>query len=125
MGYRRKKTMTLRWVSGEMQGLEVEVRRVSVDTLFDVAATVDKRMASKENFRAAVNELVAFIVGWNYETDDGKPVPVSAETLLAEDADFTMAIFKAWADALGGVSAPLEQPSPDGELEAGLPVEVL
>lgn len=124
MGYTRTKTFDMRFKEGEMAGLEVRCRRVSVGTLFDVGAIVDRRKESKEAFTAAVEELAKVIVSWNYEDDDGNPVPISAETLLEEDADFILGLFKAWTDALGGVPAPLEQASPDGEMEAQIPMTV-
>lgn len=124
MGYTRTKTFDMRFKEGEMAGLEVRCRRVSVGTLFDVGAIVDRRKESKEAFAAAVEELAKVIVSWNYEDDDGNPVPISVETLLEEDADFVLGLFRAWTDALGGVPAPLEQASPDGEIEAQIPMTV-
>lgn len=51
---------------------------------------------------------------WNLEDDEGKPAPVSYETLKNLELFAARAIVKAWLEAVSGVSADLGKDSASG-----------
>lgn len=92
-------------------GLEVQVRTLSMGQLIGVWAG---KSTSADTFDLFAERLV----GWNLEDEDGRPVPVTREALLAEDDDMVQAIVKRWIQEVMGVSAPLESDSSAGEISA-------
>lgn len=75
-------------------------------------------------------EVLAFfaehaLVEWTLEDEnDGTPLPMTGESLMAMEPDFVDEILEAWRTAGSKVAAPLEKPSNDGdlELEASMPM---
>lgn len=86
-------------------GLEVQVRTLTMGQLVSVWAGEGGR-----SFDLFMDRLV----GWNLETEDGEPVPVTREAVEAEDDDMIQAIVKRWTDAVLGVPAPLDGNSNSG-----------
>lgn len=48
------------------------------------------------------------LLGWNLEDEQGVPVPATAEGLLEQPMEFSVALFRAWAEAASGIPAPLD-----------------
>lgn len=125
MGYTRSSTVKLEFKDGDMAGLEVEMKRTSMGGLFEVSEAVDGLDKTRKSFERAVATLADHIVSWNFEDKAGNPVPTDFKTLWGLDHAFIRELIKGWASSLSGVAAPLETPSPDGELEASIPMDVL
>ena len=127
MGYvRAPRVFKLVFTDPEFEGLEVRARSVSLDTVRRLNRLIDQDEA------AATDEVLetfgAALVEWNLESEPGKPVPATAESLGVQDQDFAMAIVAAWMNAIRGqVPAPLDQRSNGGvpSLEGSMPMEVL
>ncbi|MGW6502974.1 hypothetical protein [Nonomuraea angiospora] len=137
MGYTRPRTLLLRWADGEFAGLEIRARRVSVETFFDLVPLIDgKYDVLDPDDRVQLREMFAkfgeLLVSWNVEDEDedGRrtPVPCTVDEFMRQDPRFVREVLDQWAEAIAGVSAPLDQPSPAGEPspeELSLPMEVL
>jgi len=63
--------------------------------------------ASEQTIRTFGDRI---LIGWNVEGEDGASVPATGDGLLEMPMDFTVALFKAWAEAATGVPAPLGAP---------------
>ena len=82
--------------------------------------------ANLDEINGLYDAFGSVLVSWNYEEPEGHPVPATVESLRDLEFDLALAIIRAWLDAVAGVSAPLGEPSGDGDrsLEASLPMEV-
>ncbi|WP_326646050.1 hypothetical protein OG884_15475 [Streptosporangium sp. NBC_01755] len=133
MGYKRKKTFKLTFADGDLEGLEVRVRSISIERFLELAPLLDMTMSGGmtpediESIREMLDMFASVLVDWNLEDEDDMPVPCTAEALMDQDLRFVTGLMSTWAEHIAGVSAPLERPSPDGEpsLEESLPMEVL
>ncbi|MGI5286647.1 hypothetical protein ACQEVF_25365 [Nonomuraea polychroma] len=132
----RARTVKLTWADGELQGLEIRALRVSIEQFFDLAPLIDGKYdifdpADREALRELLMKFGKVLQSWNLEdeAEDGTstPVPCTPEEFIRLDPAFVREVIDQWAEALSGVAAPLEQPSPDGEPfpEGSLPMEVL
>lgn len=131
-GYTRARTLKLTWADGEFAGLEIRAKRSSVETFFQFAPVIDGGIdTSTPEGRAEFLELLlqfgGYLVSWNLEDEDGKPIPCTPEEFKGMDPRFVREVLDQWAEAIAGVAAPLEQPSPSGEPfpEASLPMDTL
>lgn len=136
MGYRQQaRTYHLVWNDGPFTGLEVKVRSLPVGAFLAIEASqhklqdlLAKGSATDEELQEVlepVQRIVDAIVGWNIEDADDRPVAVSLDGFMSLTQEEVTAILTAWANAGTNVSTPLERPSPDGELEASLPMAEL
>jgi hypothetical protein len=135
MGYKRKKTVKLTWGDdqGELAGLEVRARRISVERFLELGPLLEADFGSftaddVKTMREMFLEFGAILASWNLEDEDtDEPVPCTPESFIAQDLELVNAIVSAWAENVAGVAAPLGGPSPSGEqsLEASMPMEVL
>lgn len=55
-------------------------------------------------------------VSWNREDEDGTPLPPTLEAMEDEEPGLIIAISAKWQEAIAGVSAPLDEDSPSGEI---------
>ncbi|WP_367138843.1 MULTISPECIES: hypothetical protein [Streptomyces] len=127
MGYKRNpKVYRLKFQDGDMAGLEVTLRSVSVGQSIALGA-LGSDTSNGDTMERMVQLLAERIVEWNLEDENGVPVPPTLEALKNEDMDFILAIINEWTSAAAGVPAPLGSPSPSGETspEASLPMEPL
>lgn len=125
MGFERNpKVYHLKFQDGEYAGLEVRVRSLSMKQLLVIRTGNGEE--GKDGTERAVEFLAERIISWNL-TDKGVPVAPTLENILEEDDDFVLAIINKWTSAVSGVSAPLEEPSPSGEISqvASIPTEPL
>lgn len=117
--------------SGDLDGLLVEMRGISVGQFMEVAEMAD---LDPRNFSAAqlpqVRRLFDIVAGslaeWNLLDDDGAPVPATYDGVMSQDFPLVMSIIEGWMEAIGGVPTPLDQRSSDGKPSgvAGIPMEI-
>ncbi|GGU13294.1 hypothetical protein [Streptomyces violascens] len=106
----------------DYHGLEVTLRKLNLQEFLDINGIGDvEDMHAGHQLRTMGEKLLS----WNLEDEDGQPVPATVDGVLRQDKDLMIAICSAWLDALRGVSAPLEQSSPDTgpSLEASIPMD--
>ena len=118
---------------GDLAGLEVRMRRASIDQVMQVSKLMALRGKDDADLSAAdldrIGELFALVgdrmIGWNLEDDDGAPIPATVEALRDQDPALVYAVISAWMEAVAGVSAPLAKPSSDGDpsLEESIPMD--
>jgi hypothetical protein len=126
MGYRHKpQQIEVKFAEGHVyHGCEVVLRRLTLGEYLDITGLGDvDGLTVAHQLRGMSDKLIA----WNLEDEQGNPIPATADAVIGQDFDLMSTILAAWLDALrGGVSAPLEQTSPDGEpsLEASIPMAV-
>lgn len=123
MGYRRDRTYKLVFQDEDMDGLEVRCKSLPLAKFLQMVAIIDGGV-DMSNVADLIAEFAKVIVSWNVVSEDDQLIPVTAEALMGQDYEFVIAIIRAWAQAISGVSAPLERPSPDGEMEASIPMAV-
>jgi hypothetical protein len=99
------------------------------DTIVERLATApsDERQRVQQDARDLFAEVHGLFASWNIEDDDGAPVPLTLDELMATDMRLVNTVIRAWSDHIGGtVEAPLEQPSPGGAPfpEGSIPMDV-
>lgn len=132
MGFNANPTIyRLEFEDPDLEGLVVRVRRGSVQIRhdFDQATT----------WLGQLECLQRALVEWNLVDDDGEPLPVTVDSMLATEDKVVDAILNGWVQA-SRPPAPLEQPSTPGvtgsvppqpaettdlELEASMPMASL
>lgn len=119
MGFKRS-ALLLEWPeNSEFSGLEVRMRRLSIRQLSEVQGLADLRkddtVDTVKVFADLLDAIADGLLGWNYEADDGAPVPATREGLDGCDVDMVLQLVRAWMDA--AASVPLASPpsSPPGE----------
>ena len=95
-------------------GLEVSVRAPSMDDLLTLEGAYPKAAAGDiEAQRDTMRLMAGMVTAWNYEDDDGQPVPVTFENFMAADYPMLMAIVDAWREKVAGVTG-VAPPLPSG-----------
>ncbi|MEU1372979.1 hypothetical protein ABZ442_04855 [Streptomyces triculaminicus] len=126
MGFVRKpKRIHLRFEGDpELEGLEVTLRGMTVAEYLDVMGLDE---VDAPSVLEMIKRFAKALISWNLEDETGTPVPMDEESIFAQDQEFILHLATAWVDAVAGVSGPLEQSSPDGELSpvASIPMEPL
>lgn len=120
MGWKAQpKTYVLRFEDPKYEGLEVKTRSLP---LGDFLSYDD--MSATEGFEWFAEKV---LVSWNITDDNDEPVPCTRDGLFAQDLELVRDLIEAWKDAVIGVAAPLEKPSPAGEMfpVASIPMETL
>lgn len=119
MGFKRS-ALLLEWPEdSEFAGLEVRMRRLSLRQLLRIERLSDLRKSSStEETEAAMVEMLDIIgkglLSWNYEDDDGTPVPATRESLDDLDLGLIRALVGAWTKAAAGVPLASPPSSPTG-----------
>lgn len=125
MGFRLDRTYKLRWddEAHPLSGLEIDLRSCSVATLAEMRAL---RVGQGDEARL-VDILIQHVRRWNFEDEDGAPLPVTAESLLSQEPVVLAEIGREWYLAAAGVSAPLvpRSTSTDTSAEESIPMETL
>lgn len=130
-GFRPKKRLyKLVFESQELEGLEVAMRSVSVDSMLKMAAVADAAKRNEVDLAGLEGMFARFaraLEVWNVEDDEGQPVPADLGGVRSQDVDFIMAVFEAWFEAVMDVDAGLGKGSPSGgnSVEASLPMAPL
>ncbi len=116
MGFRLSRSYTLLFEGSVLEGLEVHIRATSVATVMQV----------REHFADPVklaDLLTEHVTEWNYEDEDGRVLPISAESFLTLEEPVLAKIVKEWYRAATGVTAPLDGGSTDGSDQPEIPSE--
>lgn len=128
MGFRLDRTYALRWDAGDLAGLEIDIRSTSVGTLREMRSLREGTPVNGKDANLVLAEiLVDHIRRWNFEDENGEPLPVTVDSLMAQESAVLRAIAREWYLAAAGVSAPLDdgststEPSP----EESIPMEAL
>lgn len=105
MGYRRKQQTLRLDFTGELEGLRVELRQVSPAVMRRIVAAAeivqDAPLIEQANrVLDLCDALGGLLVSWNYQDEDGNPVPPTAEALSKEDTSFVLALVYGWMDAV-------------------------
>jgi len=115
--------VTLVWPEGhELHGLQVVMRRRPFGEVLDEWIEEDPRpwdeLDPKERIartRENAGALASLVLSWNLADDDGNPVPVGVDGLLAACDDVMIgAMREAYTSATSRVSPPLPKNSVDG-----------
>src|SRR5690242_16050762 len=98
-------------------GLTVVIRKMTVNAWLETLNTAEQvtdngRRIPMNGLLHGIRIAADHLVSWDLEEADGTPVPVSAA--LDQDKDLMTEIYAGWLNGSVGVSAPLEQNSPDG-----------
>lgn len=115
MGFKRDKTYALRWADGsEFAGLEVEARVLPIgymEQFGSVMAFKDRAGDddfTQEDMATLVSLFTDFaeqaLVAWNFETDDGEPVPATVDGMRRVDFEMGIEIITEWVTAVTAVS---------------------
>lgn len=129
-GFRRKQAVyVLTFESTILNGLEVRMRSVSLQQLFDIEElqrTARKAGADRDASRKLIERVAAEILSWNLENDDGTPVEPSYEALANLDLREVVLIINAWKNALAAVPKALSNGSNGGGTspELSIPMDV-
>lgn len=131
MGYKAKSdgatTYTLEFV--DRDGLEVKVRNGTAGESLEglglewvVNSEVRKaRLATRDSAKVEVSRAYTLfldrVISWNLEEDDGTPIPIEMDALLAQDDNLVADMVNAWLSIVFGVSGPLDKRSTGGETE--------
>lgn len=138
----KPKVYRLKFEDHELDGLIIEVKSSSVGSLLDTAdlaslATAfsgtslsslnDSDLEKVGKLRQLFDNFADSLVSWNLGSDPESPVPANRDGVYSQDIDLMLAIITAWIEAVGGVSAPLENESKGGQQSpvAYLPMERL
>lgn len=107
MGYKRdKKTYKLVFEDDEFDGLVVRTGPVNLGEYFKAVNLEGEPL---------IEMFASKLVDWNLEEEDGTAVPATLKGIYSQDREFVRDIVRTWFRTIAGVSAPLPQPSEDGE----------
>lgn len=157
-GYRRSKTYVMTFEDEDLAGLEIKARGASLGMMMHAAAlagVLDGMTGTPTaQQRDSLNELVRLFAGcparcqrehdpdvlepgkhfhsrireWNFEDDDGDPLPPGHDGFADQDMELQIAVIFAWIDTVSGSGGgPLGENSNDGtpSAEESIPMETL
>jgi hypothetical protein len=104
-------TYTLNFQGTDMDGLVVVMKQPSIGEIMGVKRAHDDGDNADDR---ALETFVRNLVSWNLARPDGSDVPATKEGLLEQSVGFMSTVITAWAQAVSGVSGPLEMPSTSG-----------
>lgn len=128
MGYKRKNTYLLVFEGDEFEGLEIEVRAMSVNTALNLSESLqDVDKGDTTSILKGMQIFADHLVRWNLEDDRDNPVPPTFESVTDLDVVFVNEILTHWMEAVSGVPSDLGKESTSGEtsLEESIPMETL
>lgn len=118
MGFRLNRSYTLLFEGSVLEGLEVNIRATSVETVMQVREHYDDPTV-------LAGLLAEHVTEWNYEDADGKTLPIEPGSFLSLEEPVMARIVKEWYRAATGVTAPLDVESTDGSPVAEIPSQSL
>ena len=85
----------------EIAGLVVRTKGPTLSQLFEIAelGKIDLKDMTTEGLAAIKKLTLEFpdrIIAWNYETEEGVPLPPTADIFCAEEWTFTLPVVQAW-----------------------------
>lgn len=111
-----KTTYELVFTEGDMAGLLIRVKSLSVGDLLKVSKMAAAMGGSEANLSEVSEIFRVFadcLVSWNLEDDIGE-VPSDYDGVIAQDLDFVMKIVTAWMEKVGGGVDPTSQGASNG-----------
>lgn len=125
MGYVREKTYRLTFEDPDYAGLEITAHGASVAAFMELSELKDS--GSREAVTLMFEAFAAALVAWNLESADGVTLPLTAESLWAQDFEFSLNLVTTWMEAVASVAVPLSQRSNGGGISPvlSLPMEPL
>lgn len=129
MGYKRASKKFNLQFTGELEGLEVQVKSITMGEMLELEGifTGDDKTPSSEDIQAVFQTFVKALISWNLEDEKGKPVPATLKGLYSQDIEFIMEIIASWMEAMTNVDRDLGKGSTSGvnSAEASIPMEML
>jgi hypothetical protein len=128
---RRSPVKVIRFADGDLAGLVIRVRVMSVGALQELLTKLDE-LSNMESMPYIARSLADHLIGWNIDDEEGHPVSATYEGILSLDPAELAEIGRAWMQSLSGAvpgASPLDSGSPSGVPSAGeepeLPMESL
>ena len=117
----------------DLDGLWIRVRSIPIGQLQKLMALDLSIDGDSQTRTRAITDLLESFAGaleeWNYEDEDGNPLPPTLETLRDEDTDFIMQLAGQWLKTISQVTedSDLGKGSTSGSTfpEGSLPMEPL
>lgn len=125
MGYVHSKTYKLTFEDPELEGLEVRARSASVAQFMELSEL--KGSETREAVGKMFDVFAAALVSWNLEDGNGVTLPMTVDSLYAQDFGFAMSLVTAWMGAVADIPGPLGEAVNSGviSLAPSLPMEPL
>lgn len=134
MGFRYEPRIAVLTFEEPFAGLEIRasldlpaVRQLrlikQLQRLQSITESGDEEQA-EEAFREAMELFVTVTDGWNWEDDEGNPLPLTADSLInLIPGNLAFRLVDRWAETVRGVDAPLadESSSPANSPESSTP----
>ncbi|WP_204039818.1 hypothetical protein [Acrocarpospora phusangensis] len=123
MGFVRANELTIDFDEDhELHGLEVKIRRLSVEEFVEVEKVLDG-----PGLLPKIDVFAQLLISWNNERPDGSAIPANAEGLRSMDLQFATMLMNGFTRVVTGAPRPLAASSrpggPDPEVEASIPME--
>jgi len=123
MGFVRANELTIDFEpEHELHGLEVKVRRISVQEFIEMEEILEGK-----DLLPKIDAFAKVLLSWNLENAKGKAVPATSAGLRSMDLQFTLMLLRAFSEVVSGVPRPLDVSSqrggPDLAVEASIPME--
>jgi hypothetical protein len=103
----------------EFPGLVIRVRAMTMHQIMTMM--VDIEQAAETSMRVIISRFADHVIGWNVLTEDGTPVPATADGVMGLDAEFVTSVVMEWLSQTTGAirgGSPLDATSQNGELPA-------
>ena len=120
-----KGTAVLKFLDGDYEGAVVECSlSASINTYLELTKGVATKEELRDLFQMFGDEI---LISWNVVDRSGGPRPPTGEGMNLVDLNFAQSVISAWAEAIAGVSAPLDAPSGEEDTSPveSIPMEVL
>jgi hypothetical protein len=107
---------------GELEGLTVRVKSIKFGKVRQLLALMDADDQDAETMDEIARMLADSIVSWDFEDENGQPIPVTQEAV--DDLEFgeVMAITNKWLDNITGPNEELGKGSNSGGNFPGQPL---
>lgn len=124
----KHKELVIKFEEEEYESLEVAVRPVTIKEALEAEKLQNiGDDATMEDLEKVFALAAGFVVRWNIEDDDGKTMPINSASFISFPMDFALALLSGINTTIAGVSAPLDDSSPNGEISpvVSVPMETL
>lgn len=122
-----RRTFRLEFEDPSFNGLDVRARSADLRYLLrfeELMATDFALRTNAEEYDEFCGMLSQILISWNLLDDAERPVPTDADSVSKEEWPLLKQIARAWIGAVASVAPPLPKPSSDGDLLAGLNIEI-
>lgn len=124
MGYRPpEQTYRLKFADEDMAGFEIRLKSASSEKVIELSETTPD-ISNTAQIRELYEYFATRVISWNLEGGEG-PLPVSAQSLYAQEPSWVFKVIAAWLKASGSALGSAEAEFIDAEMESTLPVEAL